>query len=545
MTNNLWKDIYSNSTEHDAKVLLEMARLGKARNRFLNFIQYTMPNYQVNWHHKIICDEIDDFLINPDRRYLMLFTPPRKGKSEIIARKLPAYYFGKHPDKKIIQAAYGDSLASGFNLAVQRTMDSPEYRKIFPNTLIPSEDRSVKKKRGYVRNSKEFNILDNIGSYLSAGVDGPMTGEGFHLGLIDDPIKNAAEAYSTARNKRIWNWWETTFITRAMTGHKVILVMTRWAEKDLAGRLIEEAEKNSAARQWEIICFPEFYDPDHPWLHPDDPRTEPGQVIWEEAYPESEMIAAKASSSAKTWASLYQQLPTPDEGVIFKREQFQFFEETPELHFTVLSIDCAFKDADTSDYVAFTIWGVNGPNKYLTYAEKDRLDFPKTIKKILQLLQKFPTLRMVLVEDKANGPAVISTLKNKVSRLIAFNPQGSKVARANAVSPQVEGGNVFLPDPYYPPNRIRYPWCVEGVDSFIEEVCAFPYAANDDFVDSMTQALLKIGEKANWMEEWLTNNEENNQTSKSEEFTQDLAEMMGWDIDHGDIPFADVFKKMG
>jgi predicted phage terminase large subunit-like protein len=541
-----WDDFNKNLTQHDAEVYEEKLDILDARESLLDFITFTKKNYIVNWHHKLICDSLDDFLVNPDRNYLIITVGPRRGKSEIVSRRLPAYFLGKFPDKKVISCSYGAELSSDLNRDVQRIIDTDDYRKVFPNTRLSSSNVRTTSKKNYVRTSNRFDVVGHDGTFISAGVDGPITGKGFHLGIIDDPIKNDKEAQSKTRKKAIWKWYDTTFSTREMSNAKTIMILTRWAKDDLAGMLLEQAEKNPDAPQWEVLCFPEVYDEDHPWIHPDDPR-ENGQVLWPQAFPEKKVKAIMAGKDKKTWNSLFQQLPTPDEGVVFKKEWFRYFKnaELPQIDFKMLSVDCAFKGTDTSDYVALGVWGVTGPNKYLLYYKKERLDFPDTIFEIMRTLKIVPDIRKVLVEDKANGPAVISTLRQKISRLVPFMPKESKEARANAVAPQLQAGNVFLPDPYDAPNRTAYPWCIEGVEDFVEEVCAFPYGTNDDSVDMMTQALLDIGEKTSWVDEFLGKKEAGqNKITKSEKFENELADLMGWS-DDTDARYGGIFKKTG
>lgn len=516
-------------SEEERQNLLQQVRKKRAKNNLLEFIKFTKPNYVVNWHHKLVCEDLDDFLVNPDRRFLIITFGPRRGKTEVVSRRLPAYYFGKFPNNKIISCSYGDELSSELNREVQQIMDSPEYGVVFPNTKLPRSGMKSSEKKNKIRTSKQFDLVNFEGGMVSAGVDGPITGKGFHLGIIDDPIKNSDEAQSATRLRKIWNWYDTTFSTRGMPNHKIIIMMTRWSEGDLVGRLLEQAQSTPDAPNWEVLCFPEIYDENHPWVHPKDPRKN-GEVLWPQAFSEREVLAKKATSSVKNWNSLYQQLPTPDEGVVFHREDFNYYtlSSLPEIEYTMLSVDCAFKKTEQSDYVAMGMWGVSGPNKYLLHMVKERLDFPATIEKILSVLHLYPNVRKVLVEDKANGPAVIATLKKKISRVVGYTPKESKEARANAVSPQVAGGNVYLPDPLDRDTRLKMPWCVKGVDEFLTEVCAFPYAPNDDLVDMMTQALLDIGEQNSWVQDWL--GQKDKPISKEDKLANDLAELMGWDL---------------
>ena len=168
--------------------------------------------------------------------------------------------------------------------------------------------------------------------------------------------------------------------------------------------------------------------------------------------------------------------------------------------------------------------------------------FPNTLKQLLLLLAKYKDIRYTLVEDKANGSAVISTLKNKIPGMLAYNPKTSKEGRANAAAPQVEAGNIWLPDPYYEPNRTAHPWCVEGVDEFVNEVVSFPYAANDDSVDMMTQLLLREAKSAGWVDEFIKGRHfDNPNSAKEDKLTKELADMMGWEIDEDSDRYNSAF----
>lgn len=543
---NGWEDLITHLTPHDKEVYKRKIRIANAQNSLEAFTTFTKPNYHVNWHHRLIFKSIDRFLEDPTKRRLMVFVGPRRGKSEIISRRLPAYYLGKFPDNNIIATSYGDSLATKLNREVQRIIDNDLYREVFPDTQLSGSNVKTSSRGSYIRTSDRFEVVGHEGAYRSSGVGGGITGMGFNLGIIDDPLKDAAEAKSPTRKRKIWDWYDTTFSTRAAPGAKTILIMTRWATDDLAGTLIERATANPNAPQWEIICFPEIYDPSHPFIHEEDHRQE-GDVLWPAAFNREEVYAKKEETDVKNWTSLYQQLPSPGEGVIFKEQDFKYFKELPELENLVMSVDCAFKETKTSDAVSIGVWGKNGPNKYLIYRRSERMGFTKTIAAMIKVLSMYPEIRKVLVEDKANGPAVIDTLKDKISRLIPFQPKGSKESRANAVAPQIEGGNVYLPDPYYGPNRTAFPWCVKGVDEFVTQVCGFPYMPNDDDVDMMSQYLLNDGKSNKWIDDLVGKGQKTPEATSEQKFTENLADMMGWDLTGESDRYGGIFssKKKG
>jgi predicted phage terminase large subunit-like protein len=522
--------------------LLQELERDDARNDLLSFIQYTNPDYSANWHHKLICKRLDEFMRDPDKSRLMVFVGPRRGKSEIVSRRFPAYFFGHNPDAQIIATSYGADLAQRMNRDVQRVIDSPQYQELFPETQLSGKNVKTSSLGNYVRTSDLFEIVGRKGAYRSAGVGGGITGQGADLALIDDPLKDMAEAMSATRKQVIWDWYTSTLYTRLSKVGKVVIILTRWAEDDLAGRLLKEAKTNGEADQWDILCFPEEYDPDHPYADPDDPRTEKGEILWPEWFPEEKVKKTKASVGSKVWGSLFQQSPAPDGGAIFKSQWFQYFKEPPEFEYICSSWDCAFKDSASSDFVAGGVWGVAGANKYLIYLIRERLSFVDTVKEMLRVHNMFPNQRFMLVEDKANGPAVVSTLKNKIPALITYSPKESKESRANAVSPQYEAGNIWLPDKYYEPNRSRHAWCMKHLDDYIEEHKNFPFGGNDDTVDMTTQFLLKVGNVPSWLDELARGKETDSALTldeqRTKQFEQSLMEKMGWDADGGGSGFG-------
>jgi predicted phage terminase large subunit-like protein len=505
----------------------ESIRKEKARRSLLAFTLYTKEDYQVNWHHKLICDEIDAFIADPKRTRLIVQVGPRRGKSEIISRRLPAYIFGKNPNTQIIATSYGADLASAMNRDVQRIIDSPKYYELFPSTRLSGKNVKTTSMGNYVRTSDRFEIVGYSGVYRSSGVGGG--------------IKDWAEASSDKRRQLIKDWYSSTLYTRLSPNAKIIIVNTRWHEDDLAGYLIKEAEVNKEADQWEVISLPEIQDEHNEYPHPKDLRKN-GEVLWPTRFTESIVAKIKHSVGSKIWSALFQQRPSPDGGQIIKGEWFQYYKDLPDIEYYVSSWDCAFKETATSDYVVGQVWGVCGSNKYLVYMVRERLDIVGTIREMVKTAQLF-NLRFQVIEDKANGPAIISMLKNKVSGLIAFNPEGSKEARANAVAPQFEAGNIWLPDKYHAPNRLRFTTVIALLDAFVNEFKTFPNGANDDMVDATTQILLKIGHKVNWLDELIIMS--NQKASRPTEFKHKVADVMGWNVeeDHTSI-FDDMEEDM-
>lgn len=451
-------------------------RQEKARRRLINFTTYTKPDYQVNWHHERLCDALDK-MISGDIKRLMVFMPPRHGKSELGSRRFPAYLLGKDPNAQIISASYSAELASRMNRDVQRIIDSEEYQEIFPDVGLNGSKTRTIGTGSYLRNSDIFEIVDHSGVYKSSGIGGGITGMGMTYGIIDDPFKNRKEAESKTIRNSVWDWYTSTFYTRLEKNSKILIILTRWHEDDLAGRLLKQADENPDAEQWTVINFPAIAEDPISEL---DPR-EIGEPLWDRKYDLDALKKIKLSVGTYEWSALYQQRPSPSEGNILNRNWWKFYKQAPEKFDEVIqSWDCTFKDNDDSDFVVGQVWGKKGADKFLLDQVRGRMDLPATIMAVRTLTAKWPRARAKLIEDKANGPAVIQMLKHEISGLIPVNPEGGKIARAYAASPEVEAGNVYLPDPSIAP------W----VHDFVEETAAFPNGSNDDMLDCATQCII-------------------------------------------------------
>lgn len=472
-----------------------------ARKSLLEFIKYTMPSYQANWHHEVMCEYLEKF-ISLEIKRLMIFAPPRHGKSQIVSRHLPAYILGKNPDAPIIAASYGADLAKRMNRDVQRIIDSPRYREIFPNTTLFGKNIRTMTGGSWLRNSDEFEIVEYNGYYRGAGVGGAITGMGMLYGVIDDPVKNRKDASSPTVRQSLWDWYTSTFRTRLAPGGGILITVTRWHEDGLEARLLRLMEASETAEQWTVLSLPAVAE--EPIADYD--QRQPGEALWPVRYSLKELASTRTTLGSYEWNALYQQRPSPDSGGIFKRHWWRYWKpkgvtlppvtvkledgglmeleavELPtDFDQMLQSWDLTFKDTKNSDYVAGQVWGCVGTSKYMLDYFKERADISATIKAIGTFTEKHPQTYAKLIEDKANGPAVIQLLQGKIDGLIAVNPEGGKESRAHAAAPSVESGNVYLPHP------ALYSW----VDDFISSCAAFPNAAHDDDVDAFTQAMIR------------------------------------------------------
>lgn len=457
--------------------LLEQDAAHDARGGILAFTLATKPDYDVNWHHRLLCEYLDKFARGEIKR-LIVSMPPRHGKSEQVSRRLPAYIFGINPDAQIISASYGADLASRMNRDVQRIMETPDYHRIFEGTRLNDKNIRTVGQGSYLKNSDIFEIVGHRGVYRSAGVGGAITGMGADFAIIDDPIKNQEEADSPVYREKVWEWYTSTLYTRLEKEGSVLLTMTRWHEDDLAGRLIEQAKKDPEADQWVVLELPAIKDHDK---NPLDPRAM-GEALWPSKYSIARLNKIQRQGS-RVWNALYQQRPSAAAGNIIKRGHFRFYDTLPtNLQEIIISVDATFTGKSTSDYVAMQVWGRDRANKYLIDQVYAQLGITDTIKELLKLAHKYPRAALKLIENKANGPAIEDLLKGEISGIVLWEPRGDKVARVNAVAPQYEGGNVYYPNP------ALNPW----VADLVEEVVTFPNAVHDDRTDAMTMALLRL-----------------------------------------------------
>lgn len=459
-------------TKEQRQVLIEEARRELARRTMRDFVLYVDDNYQMNWHHRLLCDYLDKLACKEIRR-LMVFMPPRHGKSELVSRKFPAYLLGRNPDTSIISCSYSADLASRMNRDVQRLIDSERYLELFPGTQLSNQHTRRFYETRYTRNNNMFEVVDKKGTYRSSGVGGGITGMGGEYIIIDDPVKNREDADSATMREKVYDWYTSTLYTRLEKDGCILLTLTRWHEDDLAGKLLKAAQEG--ADQWTILELPAVCEyPPKPY----DVRQE-GEALWKWKYDEEALEKMKVTVGSRDWAALYQQHPTPGEGGTFKREWWNYYKVLPDgLYDFVQSWDCTFKDAQSSDYVVGQVWARKGSSRYLLDQVRGRMSFTEILRAIRSLSAKWSQAIRKLVEDKANGTAVIDVLRKEIPGLIPVEPEGGKIVRANAVTAVAEAGNIYLPDPSIAP------W----VHDFVEEHAVFPNGANDDQVDAQTQA---------------------------------------------------------
>ena len=432
------------------------------RENYASYCYFVHKGKWIDTHfHKFLANRIQSFVEtytgNP-YDILVLSCPPQHGKSLTVTETFPSWYVGKYPDRRCIIACYNDDFAGKFGRRNKAKIDEVG-QFVFDIRLKKSSDRDME-------------IADHDGGIITRGIMAGITGNAGDLIIIDDPVKNRLEADSSTYRERLWEEWENSIMTRTQAGTKIIIIQTRWHEDDLAGRVIAnenfvevvnipvEAEENDILGRniGDALC-PEI-GKGNKWLQDFKQRYADGK---------------------RAWNALYMGRPTSAEGNIFKREWWQYYDKLPEhIQLVGISVDATFKDSDTSDFVAIEVWGKLNNDYYLIDLIKRRMDFPETLKAIRYMADKYPNKHSILIEDKANGSAIISMLKHEIGGIIAITPQESKIARANAITGIVEGGNVYLP---------RYS---DFTGEFVEEFASFPNGVHDDLVDACTQFINKF-----------------------------------------------------
>jgi predicted phage terminase large subunit-like protein len=446
--------------------------------------------------HMYIAQQIQEFLERETSlayEILIIQAPPQHGKSMTVTESAPAWCAGKWPDDKQILISYNDDTALRF------TKSNKEKISEFGKQLFGID---IETGVGKIDRMDEFSLANHRFHLISRGLGGGITSHGAKYMFIDDPIKSSEQADSENERERQWTEWNMTLKTRLAAGAKVVIIVTRWHEGDLAG-LIQANEPPEAVTVINVPCEAEENDLLGRQI---------GAALCPEIGKGDEWLAQfkkgfMTDSGVRAWNALFQGRPTSAEGNMLKRHWWRYwkpkgttygpvhvkkedgtYEEIlpvvlPDwMDETIQSWDCSFKDTKNADKVSGQVWSRNAARLFLRDRVNDRMDIVRTMNEMREMTARWPKALEKLIEDKANGSAVIQLLREKIWGMIAVNPEGGKKARVNAVSPAIEAGNVYLPHPQYAP------W----VNAFIDECAAFPNGSHDDDVDAMSQALNRL-----------------------------------------------------
>ena len=449
--------------EQELKLELRLAQLERneaCQENFLHFVRRMWPDFITGRHHKIIAEKLER-VAKGELKRLIINMAPRHTKSEFASFLFPAWMMGRNPSMKIIQATHTTELAVNFGRKTKNLIDNEEYKEVFPDVKLAADSKA----------SGRWDTSSG-GMYYAVGVGSNLAGRGGDLVVIDDPHSEQT-AMSAKGFDDAWDWYTGGPRQRLQPGGSIVLVQTRWSEKDMTGQLIRAMAKDPLADQWEIVELPAIF--------------EDGKPCWPEFWSLEDLTAVRASIPPSKWNAQYQQNPTGEENAIIPREWWNKWEQeqVPQLQYVIQSYDTAFSKRETSDFSAITTWGVfypvegEGPNLILLDSKKGRWDFPE-LKEIALELYSFWEPDSVIVEAKASGMPLTQEMRQTGIPVINFTPSrgNDKVSRVHAVSPLFEAGMVWAPDKTF-------------AEELIEEVAAFPNGEYDDLVDSMTQALMR------------------------------------------------------
>jgi predicted phage terminase large subunit-like protein len=449
-----------------------------ARDDLAVFCRRMFPDYRRAPHIDALIDALVWAVSTPDAR-LIVTLPPRHSKSLHVSEHLPAWFLGRYPDRRVIGAAHTQRLANRFSRRVRNKIGHPDWP--FPGVRIAADSSAV----------AAWDLDGRLGGYYAVGIGGSPAGVGAHLLVIDDPIRNAAMAESALARESLWEWYREDVRPRLEPGGSIVVTATRWHHDDLTGRLL--AAQESGGERWRHLHLPAL-DPD-------------GAALWPERWPAAALVAIRDAIGTRAFESLYQGRPSVAAGNHFKRHWWRYWHRPgqplppvpalgpggtptmspvaplpPAFDESLQSWDMTFRQTTSGSFVVGQVWGRTGANRYLLDQYRARIDFPDTCLAVEAMAAKHPTITTKLVENKANGPAVVSALRHRVPGLVEVEPLGGKEARAIAATGIAEAGNVYLPHPHLAP------W----VDAFVEELSAFPAGATDDQVDAYSQAMARF-----------------------------------------------------
>ena len=443
----------------------EMFERQQARDTFMGFVDKVWPEFIGGRHHKIMAKAFEKAVTGGSKR-LIINMPPRHTKSEFASYLLPAWFLGKFPHKKVIQCSNTAELAVGFGRKVRNLVDSEEYKELFPGLELRADSKAAGR----------WNTSKN-GDYFAIGVGGTVTGKGADLLIIDDP-HSEQEAALAATNPDVFDkvteWYTSGPRQRLQPGGVIIVVMTRWAMRDLTGQVLKAAAARGGDK-WDVIEFPAIMPS--------------GKPLWPEFWSLAELEALREELPNAKWQAQYQQNPVGNESAIIKRDWWKWWEadQPPQCEYILQTWDTAFEKNNRADYSAGTTWGVftndedNGSkNLILLNTYRKRVEYPELKKDVLQEYKDYEP-DGVLIEKKATGAPLIYELRAMGIPVQEFTPSKGqdKISRLNSVSDIIASGKVWVP---------RTRWAEELVD----EVAAFPSGEHDDLVDATTLALMRF-----------------------------------------------------
>jgi predicted phage terminase large subunit-like protein len=485
------------------------------REHLMAYTRLTHRRYTPKEFHWEISDALQRVAWGETKR-LMIFVPPRYGKSELLSVRFPAYYLSRNPHKNIIAISYNSEKAEEFGEASRDLFLLPQHQRIFPDVRLRRGSKS--KSQWRVERPGEYGGV--FGGYVGTGVGGSITGRGADVFLIDDPIKNRQEADSETYRKTVKDTYTSTVYTRLEGDAAIVLVLTRWHEDDLAGWLLSQSLEGGDP--WEVIRMPVFTNPQET------------EVLWPEKYPLHVVKQIRNVVFPRDWDAMFMQEPSSGSGNIYKREWWQRYDrlptgadafypelesggspllrtgryapyrpEVPAIRDVAHYIDSSFKEGVANDYSVIATWGRDTIGRfYLIDLVREKLSLPRLMlmihRQVAKWKQRFPYEQPVIIEDAASGQSAIQMLQipyytrnasYPALSVIPYpvTPKHGKIARAEGVSPIVEARRCYLPN-----RPIKDSLGVDLVEEFIKEHGSFPMGRFDDMVDTTAMALERM-----------------------------------------------------
>ena len=436
----------------------------KAQEKFMDYVKMMWPGFVAGRHHAVMAKKFEAIARGESKR-LIINMAPRHTKSEFASYLLPSWFLGKFPNKKVIQCSNTAELAVGFGRKVRNLVGSEHYKTVFPEVSLRQDSKAA----GRWSTNKN-------GEYFAIGVGGTVTGKGADLLIIDDPHSEQEAALGDPSVfDRVYEWYTSGPRQRLQPGGSIVIVMTRWGDRDLTGRIIRDAAQRDKTEEWEVIELPAIMPSGNP--------------LWPEFWSLKELEALREELPPAKWNAQYQQTPTGEEGALVKREWWQVWENDrpPPCEFIIQSWDTAFTKNERSDYSACTTWGVfhlnedpKNVNIVLLDAFKKRMEFPELKQMAFEMYKEWSPDAFV-IEAKAAGSPLIYELRQMGIVVSEYTPSrgNDKFVRLNSVTDLFKSGKVWCPDTR---------WAAEVV----EEMASFPNGDHDDLVDSSVQALIRF-----------------------------------------------------
>jgi predicted phage terminase large subunit-like protein len=463
----------------EEKARAELALRFLTRKRLLPFVERFNPDYSAGWVHKDICRRLEQFskdVVEKKSPRLMLFMPPRHGKSTLASIAFPAWHLGRNPNHEFISCSYSGSLAMGFSRKVRQLLREPTYKTAFPTRLDPDSQ------------SAEAWLTSDGGGYVAAGVGGGITGKGAHILLIDDPVKNREDAESQNNRDANWDWYTSTAYTRLAPGGGVLVILTRWHDDDLAGRLLKAASEGGD--HWEVVKYPALAEEDEEFR-------EAGEALHPERYDVEALQRIQKAVGPRDWTALYQQNPVADDGDYFTREMIRYYDpddiDLDEMRYYA-AWDLAIGKRDRNDYTVGMVIGVNEYDQlFVMDVVRGRFDGFELVEQILDLYETWRPSIIGIEKghiEMALGPFLEKRVRERGLYEAYFKDlktgRRDKEARARAIQGRMQQGMVFLPrDALF-------------TGPLVAELLRFPNGVHDDQVDALAWLGLMMTEFATY-----------------------------------------------